>query len=245
MIFFLLLLALAVYVVVSEMMDEKEKNVSLRDEINSYPGREVPDNLAHDGKKYFLHKNIVTTIFWVGEKPGFQNNFIANFSSAWDKDWKNSFGGKDDPHERDGLLPEDFTPRENPFYFALPYNDFDRNGNRKQEIFEKAPWSKEKKWNGDKSLCKNRWIRIIKDGRSAYAQWEDVGPFREDDSGYVFGDSLPANEKGARAGLDVSPATRDYLGLGEVSIVDWQFVDEEDVPDGPWKKIITESQINW
>ena len=37
------------------------------------------------------------------------------------------------------------------------------------------------------------------------------------------------------AGLDVSPAVRDYLGLGPMSLTDWQFVEVRDVPPGPWR----------
>jgi hypothetical protein len=49
--------------------------------------------------------------------------------------------------------------------------------------------------------------------------------------------------------MDVSPAIRDCLkfnGLNNDSNkVDWQFVDAKDVPVGPWKNIITTSQIDW
>ncbi|MGH7939422.1 MAG: hypothetical protein ACRD5Z_20755, partial [Bryobacteraceae bacterium] len=37
------------------------------------------------------------------------------------------------------------------------------------------------------------------------------------------------------AGLDVSPAVREYLGLGNMSLNDWQFVEVRDVPPGPWR----------
>jgi hypothetical protein len=36
------------------------------------------------------------------------------------------------------------------------------------------------------------------------------------------------------AGLDVSPAVRDFLGLGDTDVTDWRFVDFEEVPHGPW-----------
>ena len=36
------------------------------------------------------------------------------------------------------------------------------------------------------------------------------------------------------AGIDVSPAVRDYLGLGSLGLVDWRFVEEADVAAGPW-----------
>jgi hypothetical protein len=38
----------------------------------------------------------VTTIFWVGERPG-GHNPVANRSSAWDKHWSAHYGGYDTP----------------------------------------------------------------------------------------------------------------------------------------------------
>jgi hypothetical protein len=35
--------------------------------------------------------------------------------------------------------------------------------------------------------------------------------------------------------LDVSPAVRDYLGLQPTDVTDWQFVNTQDVPPGPWR----------
>ena len=37
------------------------------------------------------------------------------------------------------------------------------------------------------------------------------------------------------AGLDVSPAVREYLGLAPTDVTDWQFVEVRDVPPGPWR----------
>ena len=37
------------------------------------------------------------------------------------------------------------------------------------------------------------------------------------------------------AGLDVSPAVRDYLGMGDTDITDWRFVGKGEVPVGPWR----------
>jgi hypothetical protein len=155
------------------------------------------------------------------------------------------FGGVDDPDSRSGYFPASFTPLENPFYFALPYNDFDGNGNRKESSAQTIPWILEKTWNDSESMCKNRWIKITHGSTIAYAQWEDVGPFEEDDASYVFGSSAPHSAVNNHAGLDVSPAVRDYLGLGDMSVCDWQFVDSADVPEGPWKQTVTISNIYW
>ena len=39
--------------------------------------------------------------------------------------------------------------------------------------------------------------------------------------------------------VSVSPAVRDYLGLSDVDSADWGFVTVGQVPNGPWKVIIS------
>jgi len=195
-------------------------------------------------EEYPLHKDITVTIFWTGEDATSENGYIANIASAWDDLWMLDYGGLDDPYNRDGYIPASFIPLENSFYFALPYNDFDENGEKKKNLTSYIPWAKDDD-NTSLSICKNRWIEIIKNDKKAYAQWEDVGPFGEDDVDYVFGDAKPANSINDNAGLDVSPAVRDYLGLNDIDKISWRFVDEKDVPSGPWKNIVTTLNVNW
>jgi hypothetical protein len=83
---------------------------------------------------------------------------------------------------------------------------------------------------------KGRWLQVYSNNRSCYAQWEDVGPFVVDDWPYVFGDKRPVNTSNKGAGIDISPAIRDYLGISNSSRVHWRFVEENQVPYGPWKK---------
>ncbi len=85
---------------------------------------------------------------------------------------------------------------------------------------------------------------ITKGDKTAYAQWEDGGPFQTDDVKYVFGTNAPSNTLNKNASIDLSPSTWDYLGLdsGGTDTISWQFVDY--IPDGPWKKVITTSQVN-
>jgi len=192
-----------------------------------------------------LHENISVTIFWIGEEGNEENSYIPNIQSAWDDNWKVHYGGIDDPNDRNGYFPANFTPYENPFYFALPYNDFNDGGERKASAFDIVYWAKEKQWGSMESMCKNRWVKIVKGEKVVYAQWEDVGPFGEDDAQYVFGNAFPQNEINNHAGLDVSPAVRDYLGLSDIDKVDWKFIDSDKVPDGPWKEIVTTSQVDW
>jgi len=188
---------------------------------------------------YPIHKNVKVTVFWIGESCG-RYSRSNNTISAWDRKWVTHYGGIDAPHKRWGYGPMEFTPRENPFYVALPYNDFGKR--RKSSAWKKVYWVNEKKWQPHESMCKNRWVKIMKNGKTAYAQWEDVGPFENNDVSYVFGTKSPQNR---HAGLDVSPAVRDYLNLKDVDTVDWQFVPAAQVPNGPWKKVVTTSQTCW
>jgi hypothetical protein len=87
------------------------------------------------------------------------------------------------------------------------------------------------------SVCKGRWIAIHKGNRTVYAQWEDAGPFRTDHWQYVFGNDRPKPNLNKGAGLDVSPAVRDYLGLQPTDVTDWKFVDFSEVPHGPWSQL--------
>ncbi len=197
---------------------------------------------------YPIHKDITVSYFWIGEAGNSDNKDIPNSQSVWDDKWKEHYGGLDDPENRNGYQPANFTPNENPFYFALPYNDFkSRSGKRKKHAMQDVYWSNEKNWQSNESLCKNRWIKITKGNTICYAQWEDAGPFGENDWQYVFGDNdkKPKNRTNNHAGLDVSPAVKDYLNLDDLDKVSWQFINESDVPDGPWKSIITISNVFW
>jgi hypothetical protein len=185
-------------------------------------------------RQYLWKTNIVTTLFWIGEPPG-GHNLVPNRTSAWDKQWTKSYGGFDDPNpaHRSRYIPVKFTPRQNPFYCALPYNDKAHTGHR-PEAPRVVPWFKEAYQGPAVSTCKDRWVAIRKGNRIAYAQWEDAGPFLTDHWQYVFGNQRPKPSLNGGAGLDVSPAVRDYLGLRETDITDWRFVDFSEVPRGPW-----------
>jgi len=200
----------------------------------------VPRHLAtaqpQPGEKFPWKKDIVTTVFWIGEEPS-GNNPVPNRSSSWDKNWTGAYGGFDDPNptHRSNYLPAKFTPRQNPFYCALPYNDKATNGHR-PEAPQVVPWFKEAYKGPGVSVCKDRWIQIRKGNRVVYAQWEDAGPFRTDHWQYVFGNERPKPNLNKGAGLDVSPAVRDYLGLQSTDVTDWKFVEFSEVPRGPWSQ---------
>ena len=180
-------------------------------------------------------RNIVTTVFWVGE-PASTNNPVSNEKSSWDLGWTASYGGFDPPEisNRRNYIPIAFIPRQNPFYVALPYNDL-IDGQFKPEAAFVIPWFRRAYTGPGQSVCKDHWVAIRKGNRICYAQWEDCGPFRTDHFQYVFGDERPKPNANYGAGLDVSPAVRDYLGLQSTDVTDWQFVEVNDVPPGPWR----------
>ncbi len=185
--------------------------------------------------RYPWRTGIVTTVFWVGEPVG-GHNFTHNFSSSWDARWAQSYGGFDNPNpgSRRNFVPVKFVPRQNPFYCALPYNDVTR-GTTKPEARQVIPWFKEVFSKEGQSVCRDRWVAIRnRAGKVGYAQWSDCGPFRTDHWQYVFGKEKPKPNLNQGAGLDVSPALRDFLSLQSTDITDWKFVDFQDVPSGPW-----------
>jgi hypothetical protein len=212
--------------------------------------------------RYPLHTGVTATVFWVGEPQG-GGSSEDNAISAWDDDWLEHYGGVDEPDAvrlaANDYFPARFTPRENPFYADLPYDDFDGRGRPLNERTRVVPWASQYEaeltdatTRGQPfSLLKNRWIRLIRNGNICYAQWEDSGPYVYDDRQYVFGgdDPRPRNGRARGAGLDVSPALRDCLGFvglnNDENKVDWQFVDDEDVPDGPWTRVVTTRQVSW
>ena len=98
------------------------------------------------------------------------------------------------------------------------------------------PWFKSYFRKAGRTVIKGRWLAIHYKGKICFAQWEDVGPFRADDWAYVFGNSRPANTMNNSAGLDVSPAVRDFLGIKSGAKCDWRFVELHQVSPGPWKK---------
>lgn len=207
------------------------------DPISYSPAAKADPPLVKPAERYPWKKEIVTTVFWIGEQPS-GNNPVPNRSSSWDANWTRNYGGFDDPersHRRD-FIPAKFTPRQNPFYCALPYNDKATNGHR-PEAPRVVPWFKEAYQGPGISTCKGRWIAVRKGNKTVYAQWEDAGPFRTDHWQYVFGNERPKPNLNKGAGLDVSPAVRDYLGLEGTDVTDWKFVDFNEVPRGPWSKL--------
>jgi|GEM_PF-1204236 len=204
-------------------------------------------------KEYPWHNNAYTTQFYIGT-PG------TTGAGAWDMNLLKHYGGIDDPIKRNGYYPLNFKPKENPFYYALPYSDFDSNGIRRTNTI-KIPWYTQV--SQSTSLVKNRWIEVKYKNKTCYGQWEDCGPVASDhlecdDFAYVFGNaqqpSITPTKENFKPALDVSPSMSDCLGMDAPNdlvfghtddYTSWRFIDEADVPAGPWKEIGTTSQIDW
>ncbi len=187
--------------------------------------------------------HVTCTIFWIGEQPTARNP-TPNCKSSWDQNWSANFGGYDDPdptnrianHSTGEFRPKNFTPKLNPFYIALPYNDVLGWASHKPEASRVIPWFARMRPEPGKTVCKGRWVQIYNGSRSCYGQWEDCGPWVTDDWEFVFGNKPPKTTQNGAAGIDLSPSIRDYLGLKSGQKVHWRFVEAGQVPYGPWKK---------
>jgi hypothetical protein len=223
-----------------------------------------PSPTAPIAGTYPWHTRIVSTTFWVGEifDPNAADG--SQIYSTYDSAWMESYGGCDGVltsnvcqtearTSTNDYFPSQLTPRENPFYLDLPFDDINDSrafATREQVI----PWADQSAYAGSEgdhtvSLMKNRWIRIRSNGQTCYGQIEDAGPGQYHDSVYVFGtnNARPANRKFNGAGMDVSPALNGCLHFtnvnGENDTVDWQFVETTNVPGGPWTRIVTTSGV--
>ena len=76
--------------------------------------------------RYPWKREIVTTTFWIGEKPA-KNNPVPNHASSWDADWARHYGGTDTPDKDDraDYRPASFVPGQNPFYVEALLREWD------------------------------------------------------------------------------------------------------------------------
>jgi len=192
-------------------------------------------NYSRKAKNTYPWKTgIITTMFWIGE-GGSSISSTDNIRSSWDVDWMPNNHGSDSPNDRNGYAAGNHASTLNPFYVALPFNDLAFPDKARDWV--PRNWHRPPQDGKQVSACKDRWVWIKNaNGRSCFAQWEDVGPLRYDHAEYVFGDERP--DTYTRAGLDISPAVAQYLGIdgNRRAITSWRFVDDEDVPPGAWLK---------
>jgi hypothetical protein len=173
------------------------------------------------------HDQVETTVFSPVENASSANGGISNEQSAWNSRFRK------DIHAN------------NPYGFALPYNDLDSSGQRKANVGRLFWYDPAANLPDNRSWVEGRWIAVSYGGKVAYAQWVDAGPFGEDDIDYVADPTgkqpwaHQPHQAGADdlgAGLDIEPAVAQFLGVpvdGDAR-VSWRFVPARLVPNGPW-----------
>ncbi|MGZ4413549.1 MAG: hypothetical protein ACXVRZ_04100 [Gaiellaceae bacterium] len=237
---------------------------------------------------YSWHTHIVSTTFWVGEIFNGSIADGSQVCSTYDSQWAYHYSGvnngpapkgtdcsgapvggcdgiasagscRTEPRSAaNGYFPTRMTPRENPFYLDLPFDDVnDRTAFA--ERCQVIPWASQPGFaghcnDGGFSYMKNHWVRLVgPNGKTCYGQVEDAGPSHGNlyhDAAYVFGaqNAQPIQGQFNDAGLDVSPALNGCLGFAELDgdgdRVSWQFVDASDVPAGPWLRVVTTTQVS-
>lgn len=204
-----------------------------------------------------MHTNITATVFWIGEPVG-NGSSENNAISAYDGSWLAHYGGYDDySYFRSYPFFPRFTPKENPFYLDLPYDDVNNTqayANRKNVVPWASQYAAQLAKGTQFSLMKNRWVALwrtdAKGTHTCYGQIEDAGPYVYNDAAYVFGtnDARPQSKQAANAGMDVSPALRDCLSFTTLNDqnnkVNWRFVEASAVPAGPWLTVVTTRQVS-
>jgi hypothetical protein len=214
---------------------------------------------------YPWHTNIVSTTFWVGEIFDPSASDGSQVISTYDSRWYSDYGGCDgvirsgvcstEPRSAaNGFFPLAMQPKENPFYLDLPFddvNDAAAFASRGRVV----PWANSPAYAGSLSdpsvsLMKNRWVELTRGSATCFGQIEDAGPGEYDDARYVFGtdDARPQNTRYGGAGLDVSPALNGCLEFAELDgdsdRLDWRFIESDQVPAGPWLRIVTTTPVH-
>lgn len=228
------------------------------------PRRPAPHRAVQ--RSYPWHRAIVATTFWVGEIFDPHAADGSQVISTYDSKWEAHYGGCDgvmtaartcDTEQRragDNFFPTHMTPHQNPFYLDLPYDDVNDPVGFERRCAV-VPWADDLRYTGQCanrsfSYMKNRWVEMVgTNGHTCYGQIEDAGPGDYHDTRYVFGasDARPANARYGGAGADVSPALNSCLAFaelnGDTDRIDWRFVEDASVPDGPWRRLVTKSGV--
>lgn len=207
--------------------------------------------------RYPWHRDVRATVFWIGAigPMAGAGEDGQSLVSAWDSRWAEHYGGCDgsgtpgtacdsDVARRSApdFFPTGTSPRENPFYVGLPYNDL---LSPKSTDRHRIPWSADPGFavhlnDRGVSFVKNRWVAVRGPQATCYAQVEDSGP-GEPEPDYVLG-TAPSRSP---YGINLSPAVYRCAGLAPAAgsgIVAWRFVDAPE--PGPWGRIVTTRQVS-
>ena len=113
----------------------------------------APSPAAHVSSGYPWHTDIVATTFWVGEVFDANASDGSQVISTYDSKWWEHYGGCDgvvvDEECRtearsadNGYFPRHMTPRQNPFYLDLPFDDIN-NSTAFAQRSSVVPWAHE------------------------------------------------------------------------------------------------------
>ena len=149
-----------------------------------------PSPAAHVSSGYPWHTDIVATTFWVGEVFDANASDGSQVISTYDSKWWDHYGGCDgvvvdgecrtEARSADnGYFPRQMTPRQNPFYLDLPFDDIN-NPTAFAQRGSVVPWAHEPGLSGragdwSVSFMKNRWVKIKRGDRICYGQIQDAG----------------------------------------------------------------------
>src|SRR5882672_4611994 len=136
-------------------------------------------------REYPWHRNNVATTFWVGEILDRSSTDGSQEYSTYDANWLANYGGCDGVVEdgvcrterRDasnGFFPTGMTPRHNPFYLDLPFDDIN-NATAFSMRAKVIPWANDPGYRGRAddptfSFMKNRWVELRKGATTCYGQ---------------------------------------------------------------------------
>ncbi|GEM_PF-4757934 len=222
----------------------------------------------HEINTYPKH-TVYAGVYGIGEEAFESYDHIPHQNTAWTsgKDHKSGkplavalFGGIDHVEDRKhNGLPKGFTPKQNPFYCALPASDYDIDHRPVVSAMNYYPFP-EQSVGSDESAYKGHWVQVVRshNGKDteAFVQWNDCGPKTPgktycDDDEYVLGETgaVPVEVPNVRAAIGLSPTAAHALGFSEsdgTEKVTWRFVDKADVPAGPWLQYpLIDNKIRW
>ena len=129
------------------------------------------------------------------------------------------------------------SPRKTPFTWRSLIMTFPE-GSIRRRASRVIPWFRREYAGKGQSVCKGRWVQIVYNKRSCFAQWEDCGPFTTEDWPYVFGDKASPSIPRTKGRALTSPlpyatiwALREEQPLSTGAL--WNFYR---IPRGPWSK---------
>src|SRR5260370_7608853 len=99
----------------SKKSEEKSEESRVRVESLAFTPSHLRSARPSPGEPYPWKRQIVTTVFWIGEKPS-ENNPVPHRSSSLDKEWSKTSGGSDhtNPPHPQHHPPLQFPPPHTP-----------------------------------------------------------------------------------------------------------------------------------